>query len=106
MIAERSLRVPMFRLGYPLGDVASRASIHHAQGSEQDVKRFILWKVATDIQSDGGPLIRTRVLHNESEHIRKVRLNVKPRTCITEVSPLVLPPPGPLVFKLRERDRD
>src|SRR5258705_1361644 len=73
---ERGLCVRVLGLSNRLRDVAGLAEFRGAQCPEEDLECLMRWETRRSVESDGRPFIRTAVLHDESEHLRKIGLIV------------------------------
>jgi len=83
-----------------LRDIAGSLEVHGAKGASKKIERLILRKLRGSVERDGGPLIWATVLHDESEHLRKIGVFVQPRARFAKIHPHVLAPTRPLLLKL------
>src|SRR2546426_9031462 len=97
--AERGIRAWVLGLCNRLRKVAGVAEFDGAQCSEENVERLILWKLRSSVERGGRPLIWATVLHDESDHLRKIGLLVQPRALLAEIHAHILAPARPLLLK-------
>src|SRR6266404_5532390 len=70
---KRCLRIWVFGRCNSLRNVASVARLPGAQCSDENLERLVLWKLRGSVESDRRPLVWSTVLHDESNHLGKIR---------------------------------